>query len=136
MKPITIETEVFATPEHVWDCWNEPRHIQEWMHASDDWECTNAVNDVRVGGRLSSTLGAKDKSVSFELGGTYSAIEEGKHLAFTLDDGRAVSVSFAPIDGGVRITETFDPESENPEEMQRAGWQSILDNFKAYAERS
>jgi hypothetical protein len=48
--------------------------------------------------------------------------------------GRNVSISFESIGETTKVTETFDPEHENPEEMQRAGWQAILENFKKYVE--
>ena len=35
--------------------------------------------------------------------------------------------------GCERVTERFDPEGENPHDMQRMGWQMILDRFAAYA---
>jgi len=49
-------------------------------------------------------------------------------------DGRKVEISFAATENGVEVTESFDPETQNPEEMQRGGWQAILDNFKSYVE--
>ncbi|MDB5194495.1 MAG: polyketide cyclase [Parcubacteria group bacterium] len=131
---ITIETTVRADMDAVWNLWNAPEHIEQWMHASEDWECTAAVNDVRVGGRFVFTLAAKDKSVSFDLPGIYTEVVPNKFLAYTLDDERTVSVSFIEIDNGVHISETFEAEQVNSEEMQRGGWQAILDNFKKYAE--
>ncbi len=133
---ITVATSVRADIEKVWKYWNAPEHIERWMHASDDWECTKATNDVRVGGRLSATLEAKDKSTSFEFTGVYTMVDVGKLLEYTLDDGRVVVVSFAEIDGGVRIVEAFEMEHENSEELQRAGWQAILNNFTAYVEHN
>jgi uncharacterized protein YndB with AHSA1/START domain len=137
-KSITVQTVVKADIKTVWDFWNNPEHIKQWLHASDDWECPKAVNDLKVGGRFSFTMGAKDKSVSFDLGGTYTAVEEGKLIAYTMDgeDARKVSISFEPVEGGVKVVETFDIEHENPEEMQRAGWQAIVDNFKRHVEAS
>ncbi len=133
-KTITIETIVQADLEKVWNFWNSPEHIEQWLHASDDWGCTKATNDLKVGGRFSSTLGAKDKSVSFDLMGTYTDIEPHKLIAYTLDDGRTVKTSFTPTENGIHIVETFEMENENSEEKQRSGWQAILDNFKAYVE--
>jgi uncharacterized protein YndB with AHSA1/START domain len=133
-KTITVETIVRADIDKVWNYWTAPEHIERWMHASDDWECTDASNDVSVGGRFRATLGAKDKSTSFEFSGVYTTVDVGKLLEYTLDDGRVVGVSFAEIDEGVRIVEAFELEHENSEEVQRSGWQAILNNFTAYVE--
>ena len=133
-KSITVEAIVSAPIETVWSCWTEPEHITKWCHASDDWEAPYAENDVQEGGRFKTTMSAKDKSVSFDFTGAYTAVELHKHLAYAIDDGRKVTIDFAETPEGVRVTETFDMENENSEEMQRGGWQAILDNFKAYTE--
>ncbi|OGZ45529.1 MAG: hypothetical protein A3C84_04225 [Candidatus Ryanbacteria bacterium RIFCSPHIGHO2_02_FULL_48_12] len=135
-KTITVETVVHADADKVWEFWNTPEHIEHWMHASDDWECPKAVNDLTIGGRFSFTFAAKDGSNSFNVTGVYTAIEENKHIAYTMDDARIVTVSFESGDGGVHIVETFEMEHENSEELQRSGWQAILDNFKSYVESS
>lgn len=133
-KKITIEATVNADMATVWEYWNSPEHIVQWAHASEDWECTSAINDLRVGGRFVNALGAKDKSAGFDFAGTYTAIEFGKVIESTLDDGRTVSVKFEDTESGVQITQTFEMENQNPEEMQRAGWQAFLDNFKKHTE--
>jgi uncharacterized protein YndB with AHSA1/START domain len=129
--PITVQTTVNAPIEKVWKCWNEPKHIMGWAFASDDWEAPAAENDLRTGGKFTTTMAAKDKSFSFDFGGTYTDVQEHKRIAYVMDDKRAVTVEFTE---GTTIVETFDPESENPAEMQRAGWQAILDNFRKYTE--
>lgn len=136
MNTIAIETTVRADIETVWEYWNDPEHIKNWMHASDDWECTNAINDVKEGGQYVFTLGAKDKSVSFDLPGIYTKVDNPVFLASTLGDGREVTVSFTSVPEGVHVIQTFEPETENPEEMQRSGWQAQLTSFKAYVERN
>mgnify|MGYP003494386056 FL=1 len=133
-KTITIETVVRKDIKTVWDLFTGPEHIEKWAHASDDWECTKAMNDLRVSGRFSSTMGAKDKSVSFDFTGTYTVVEEGKALAYTLDDSRTVVTSFTEEKDGVHIIQTFEMENENSEELQQGGWQAILDTFKKYTE--
>ncbi len=136
MKSITVEVIVGAPIEKVWKMWTGPEHIVHWCHASDDWECPKAENDLRVGGRFLSTFAAKDKSQSFDLTGTYTAVEENKLIGYTMDgdDARKVEIHFEKVDGGVKITETFDMENQNSEELQRSGWQAILNNFKSYVE--
>lgn len=134
--PITIETIVRAPLEKVWECWTNPEHITQWAFASQDWEAPVAENDVRVGGRFLTTMSAKDKSASFDFTGTYTKVNDRESIAYTMDgdDARNVSVEFAETPEGVRVTESFDPESENSEDMQRSGWQTILENFKMHVE--
>lgn len=135
-SPITVETVVKAPLGKVWECWTAPDHIVHWYFASDDWEAPAAENDVRAGGRFKTVMAAKNKSAGFDLTGTYTAVKKDELLEFDLDDGRHVKVLFAELPGGVRVTETFEPENENSEEKQRGGWQSILDNFRTYVETS
>jgi uncharacterized protein YndB with AHSA1/START domain len=131
---ITVQTTVAAPIEKVWDFWTKPEHIMNWCAASDDWHAPYADNDPRTGGNFKTTMAAKDGSFSFDFGGTYDSVVDHKSMSYTMGDGRTVSVGFEPGQDGVNITETFDPESQNPVEMQRGGWQAILDNFKKYTE--
>lgn len=136
MKPITIETTVKAPMSKVWEYWNTPSHITKWAFASDDWEAPNAENDLRVGGKFKTTMAAKDGSTSFDFTGVYTVADEHKLIEYDMEDGRHVKIEFEDTPDGVKIIETFDPENENPEEMQRDGWQAILENFKKYVEDS
>lgn len=131
---ITIETTVNAPVAHVWKLWTEPEHITQWNSASEDWYTPFAENDVRKGGKFTFRMAARDGSFSFDFGGEYDVVEEHRAMAYSMADGRKVSVDFTSEGDTTHISETFDAESENPEEMQRAGWQAILDNFKKYAE--
>lgn len=131
---VTIETTVDAPVQKVWDAWTEPEHIMQWNAASDDWHTPSATNDLREGGTFTSRMEAKDGSMGFDFGGTYTKVIEHKQIDYTMSDGRTVSVMFDEHDGHTHITETFVAETENSVEMQRAGWQSILDNFKKYTE--
>lgn len=133
-NPITVRTVVNAPVSKVWEYWNQPEHITKWAFASDDWEAPAAANDLTTGGTLKVTMAAKDKSASFDLIGKYTVVKEHELIEYDLEDGRHVSVMFKEIPGGTEIVETFDPEDENPPEMQRGGWQAILDNFKKHAE--
>lgn len=133
-NPITIETIITASPSKVWAYWNEPEHIVQWAFAADDWEAPAAENDVRVGGKFKTTMAAKDKSQSFDFTGIYTAVQEQALIEYEMTDGRKVKVAFTEVPEGIKITETFDPENENSEELQRSGWQAILDNFKKYVE--
>jgi uncharacterized protein YndB with AHSA1/START domain len=133
---ITVEATVGAPVEIVWDLWIQPGHIVKWNSASEDWHTPKATNDVKVDGKFSSTMAAKDGSMSFDFEGTYTAVEEYKLIAYTIADGRKVEVHFKDDDESTKIVETFEAESTNPIEMQRGGWQAILNSFKKYAEES
>ena len=131
---ITIENNVNAPVEKVWQYWNSPEHIVKWAHASDDWHTTKSENDVREGGKFSSRMEAKDGSFGFDFAGVYDAVKKNELISFVLGDGRKVVVEFRPEGKGTYITESFEAEETNSIEMQRGGWQAILDNFKKYAE--
>jgi uncharacterized protein YndB with AHSA1/START domain len=138
-QTITIETVVKAPIEIVWDLWIQPEHIVKWNAASDDWHTPKASNDLKVGGEFTSTMAAKDGSMSFDFEGTYTKVVEYKHIAYTIADGREVSVVFsadADDDEITRVVETFEPEGIHPLEMQQQGWQAILNNFKKYVEEN
>lgn len=132
--PITVQASIAAPLQKVWDCWTEPEHITQWNQASEDWHCPKASNDPRTGGKFSSTMAAKDGSMSFDFEGVYDEVIPGELIRYTMADGRAVSISFEDNDGVTLVTEAFDPESMHSEELQRAGWQSIMDSFKRYVE--
>lgn len=131
---ITINATVAAPINIIWDCWTKPEHIKKWNNASDDWHTTVAENDLRPGGKFLSRMEAKDGSFGFEFWGIYDEVEPHKVIAFTLGDERKVKVIFNTKEGQTDIEETFDPESTHSIDMQRNGWQAILDNFKKYAE--
>jgi uncharacterized protein YndB with AHSA1/START domain len=132
---ITVAAIVNAPMEKVWTCWISPEHITKWCHASEDWQAPRADNDARVGGRFTIRMEAKDGSAGFDFSGVYTRIEKGRILEYTMDgDGRKVTVEFWDFPNGVRVSEAFEMENENPREMQRAGWQAILNSFKKHAE--
>jgi uncharacterized protein YndB with AHSA1/START domain len=133
-KNISVGTIVFAPIEKVWAYWNEPKHIMNWAFASADWEAPYSENDLKVGGKFKTTMAAKDKSASFDFEGIYSEVIPNKRIAYSMADGRKVEIDFIQSDDSIRVVETFDIEKLNPAEMQRAGWQSIIDNFKKYTE--
>ena len=131
---ITVETTVAVSPELAWAYWTEPRHITQWNQASDDWHSPSATQDLRVGGRFSSRMESRDGKFGFDFGGVYDAVEPYRIISYTIDDGRKVSILFEGVHVGTKITETFEAESENSIELQRAGWQAIMDSFKRYVE--
>lgn len=135
-ESITIETNINAPVEKVWEHWTQARHIVKWNSASPDWHTPRAENDLRVGGRFISRMEAKDGSMGFDFGGIYDEVDPHQKIAYSLDDGRKVKVLFLENENQTKVRETFDPEGQNPIEMQRQGWQAILDNFKKYVEGS
>lgn len=136
MESITVETEVNAGIKKVWDYWTNPLHIVHWNFASDDWHCPSAENDPRVGGSFKYNMASRDGKFSFDFEGIYNEIETEKMIAYELGDGRRVTILFTDLGNKSKIVETFDPENTNPVEMQRGGWQSILDNFRKYTENN
>jgi uncharacterized protein YndB with AHSA1/START domain len=133
-KPIAVKTFVNAPMKRVWDCWTEPKHINGWAFASDDWEARAENNDLRVGGRFKTVMSAKNKSAGFDFTGVYTNVKEHKLIEYVIDDGRHVKVEFKQLPDGVEVVEQFEAENQNPESIQRTGWQAFLDNFKKYAE--
>lgn len=131
---ITVETDINASLERVWEAYTSPEEIVEWNAASDDWHTTRAENDLTVGGTFLSRMEAKDGSAGFDFSGEYTSIKPLEHIAYVLEDGRNVVVKFSEEGGGVHVEVSFDPEHENTLSMQRSGWQSILNNFARYVE--
>lgn len=131
---ITVETIVHSPIESVWKYWTEPKHITQWSFASDDWHTPFAENDLRAGGKFVSRMEAKDGSMGFDFGGVYDEVSINESISYTLGDGRKVSITFVGQDNDTKIIESFEAEETNAIEMQQAGWQAILDNFKKYVE--
>ena len=133
---VTVGGSVNMPVEKVWNLWTDPKHIIKWNSASDDWHTPKAENDLRVGGRFLSRMESKDGKEGFDFSGKYSKIELYKCIDYTMDDNRKTHITFESHGNKTKITESFETETENPVEMQRMGWQSILDNFIKYAEKS
>ncbi|MEP7076283.1 MAG: SRPBCC family protein [Acidobacteriota bacterium] len=129
---ITIEVNIAADANKVWDYWTRPEHITKWNFASDDWHCPRAENDLRVGGKMVSRMEAKDGSFGFDFEGIYDEVIQNEKIVYTIADGRQVTTSFESLDDTTEIVTIFDAEKENPVEMQKGGWQAILNNFKKY----
>lgn len=137
-QAVVVEVTVTASIEKVWQYWTEPEHITQWNFASNDWQCPSATNDLRVGGVFSARMEAKDGSSGFDFSGTYTEVVPYERIAYVMagEDARKVDVTFTDVGHGILVTETFETETENPIDMQRAGWQAILDNFKKYVENT
>lgn len=131
---ISIETLVNSNIGQVWPAWTTPADINQWNAASDDWHNPKSENDLRVGGKFCYRMEAKDGQMGFDFEGTYTKVVPEKVIEYVLGDNRVVSVTFEAVNGGVKIVETFEAEDANSAEMQRQGWQSILNRFASYVE--
>ena len=135
VKPqITVQVIIKAPIQKVWEFWTEPKHITHWNFASEDWHTPKAENDLRVGGRFLTRMEAKDGSFGFDFGGTYTKVDPLKQIEYTLDDDRKVLINLASEGEETILTETFDAEDVNSLELQKTGWQAILEHFKEYVE--
>lgn len=132
---ITVSVTVNKPVAEVWTIWTDPIHIMQWNAATNDWHCPKAENDLRTGGKFSSTMAARDGSFSFDFEGVYDDVQPHKRIAYTMADGRTCEILFTEENGTTHVVESFDAEAQNPVEMQRDGWQAILDRFKAYTEK-
>ena len=133
-EKITVETQVEKDMPSVWNSWTSPEHIIHWNFASHDWICPHAENNLKPGGRFSYRMEAKDGSGGFDFSGEYLLVDVNKTIEFSLDVGRKTTVRFSSVDDATKIEETFDADKSTPLEMQKNGWQAILDNFKKYTE--
>lgn len=131
---ITVNNTINAPVKKVWEYWTKPEHITLWNNASDDWYTPSAENDLRVGGKFIARMEAKDGSMGFDFGGVYDAVKENEYIEYTMDDGRKVIVRFTSKGDQTDVVESFDAEETNSIDMQRDGWQAILNNFKKYTE--
>jgi uncharacterized protein YndB with AHSA1/START domain len=135
MEKITVEATIAADSKKVWDYYTLAEHIVHWNFASDDWQCPWAKSDMRPGGKYAARMEAKDGSFGFDFETTYDEVEEGEKFSYTMDDGRQATTIFNKLGDKTQVITSFDAETENPIELQKNGWQAILNNFKKYAER-
>lgn len=133
-EKITVKANILDGKQKVWDYYTQPEHIMKWNFADPSWHCPSASNDMRVGGKYSARMEAKEGSFGFDFEVTYNEIVVGEHFTYTMPDNRVVNVSFKDLGNSTEVTITFDAENENPLEMQQQGWQAILNNFKKYTE--
>ncbi len=130
---ITVSATINAPILKVWDSYTNPKHIVNWNFADPSWHCPSAENDMRIGGTYKARMEAKDGSFGFDFEAIYTGIKEGKEFTYEFG-GRVATVQFKDLGNQTEVIVTFDPENENPLEMQKGGWQAILNNFKNYTE--
>lgn len=134
MEPITVQNTIEASIENVWALWTDPVHVKNWNFASNDWHCPKANSDFVVGGEFHYIMAAKDGSVEFDFCGTFTKIIDQSAIQIFLEDGREMNLQFIAEGQATKVIESFEPEEVNSLELQKQGWQAILDNFKAYVE--
>lgn len=132
-EKITISTTISADKQKVWNYYTQPEHITQWNFADPSWHCPTATNDLIVGGKYVARMEAKDGSFGFDFDAVYTEINQGDSFTYEFG-GRFATVEFKETNGQTDVIITFDPETENSIELQKSGWQAILDNFKKYTE--
>lgn len=130
---ITVQALINADKSKVWEYYTSPKHIINWNFADPSWHCPDAENDMTVGGRYMARMEAKDGSFGFDFEAIYTEINQGENFTYEFG-GRYATVVFADYNGQTEVNVIFDPETENPVDLQRNGWQAILNNFKSYVE--
>jgi uncharacterized protein YndB with AHSA1/START domain len=133
-EKITVQSTINVPAEKAWELWTNPDHIIKWNSASPEWHTPRATNDLRAGGKFTSRMEARDGSMGFDFEGVYDEVKKNELIQYSLGDGRKVRVEFKKNGNQTTVTEIFDAEMQNSIEMQKSGWQAILDNFKKYAE--
>lgn len=131
---VEVKVDIKADINRVWDCWTKEEHIVNWYFGSDNWHTPKAVNYFKEDGKFSYRMESKDGSMGFDFQGRYLKIEDHKLIRYLLSDTRRVDVRFKDNGDSVSVSEDFEPESSDTKDIERAGWQSILDNFKIYVE--
>lgn len=136
MENIKIEITILASMDLVWECFTDRDHIEEWYFASEDWHCPNAENNFEVGGKFNYRMEAKQGGFGFNFTGVFDEIKTKKLIKYHLDDGREVEIKFVEEnENTVKVFQDFQPETENPRDLQQNGWYAILNNFRKYVER-
>ncbi|MES2577932.1 MAG: SRPBCC family protein [Bacteroidota bacterium] len=133
---ITVQSTINASMEKIWELWTAPEHVMKWNNASEDWHTPFAENDLKVGGKFKYTMASTDGTMRFDFEGIYTNVVNPSLIEYEMADGRKVKIVFEKDAEGIKVIESFDPETVNPEEMQKNGWQAILDNFKKYVENA
>ncbi|MFY8005071.1 MAG: SRPBCC domain-containing protein [Chitinophagaceae bacterium] len=132
---ITVQAIVPVAPAEAWQYYTQPQHIVNWNFASADWHCPSASIDLVEGGKMHMRMEAKDGSFGFDFEGNYTLIINHQQLDYTIADGRKVSIIFTNNGTSTHITVRFEAETMNSIELQKQGWQAILNNYKLYVEQ-
>ena len=131
---ITVEATINAPVQKVWNAWTNPSDIMIWNTADPSWHCPSSENDLKIGGRFKTRMEAKDGSFGFDFEGTYNKVDLHKEITYTMDDGRVAKTLFTEDEDTTKVETTFDAETQNTIELQKGGWQAILNNFVKHVE--
>ena len=134
-EKVKVTSTINADTKKVWEYYTNPKHITNWNFADPTWHWPTKSNDLRVGGTYKARMEAKDGSFGFDFEAIYTKIINYKEFSYEFG-GRTANIRFDILEDKTELVVEFDPETENPVEMQKKGWQSILDNFKKYAEQN
>ena len=133
LEKIQVSVSVTADKQKVWEYYTNPEHITQWNFADPSWHCPSATNDMKVGGVYKARMEARDGSFGFDFEAIYTEINNQESFTYQFGD-RLATIEFNNKNNQTEVIITFDPETENSVELQRNGWQSILNNFKKYTE--
>jgi len=132
---ILVKAIAAAPIDKVWDYYTKPERITKWNFADPSWHCPTASNDLKVGGKYIARMEAKDGSSGFDFEAVYTEVIAQQKLSYQFD-GRNASIDFISKQDKTEVIIQFDPETENSIELQREGWQAILNNFKKFTEEN
>ena len=133
MEKITVTAWIHAPLEKVWRCYTQPAHITRWNFAGPSWHCPHAENDMRIGGTYKARMEARDGSSGFDFEAVYIEIDPPFGFIYGFGE-RTAKVEFKEKENGTNVIITFDPETIHSIDLQRSGWQTILNHFKSYTE--
>lgn len=133
-EKMTVEIRADKPVSDAWRVFTDPSFIVKWNFASADWRCPRAENDPVTGGSFNYRMESADGKFGFNFEGKYTKIGFEREIEYVMPDDRTVRVEFIRSGAGVIVRETFDAETENSVELQRSGWQAILDNYKSVLE--
>lgn len=92
--------------------------------------------DLRTGGRFQNRMEAKNGSFGFDFEGEYLEVLPLQKIVYRMDDDRKVWIDFIEEGDNTRLKIDFEAEDMNPVELQKEGWQAILNSFKNYTENN
>ena len=135
MSTFTVSARISKPIDIVWQRFTQPAHIEHWSFENAERQVSETKNDLRIGGQFDTSTAAKDGSGKVEMVGTYTEVVDHERIAYTLDSGRKVLITFQTDGDATTVEEVVDREDSAGDAVEPAGWQTILDTFKAYCER-
>jgi uncharacterized protein YndB with AHSA1/START domain len=131
---IIVEITVNASAEEVWKLWTTPADIMIWNNPAKDWYNELVEVDLKNGGEFLFKMRSKNGNEGFDYCGRYDKVTTNELIELTTTDGRKTINQFVRRGHETTITETFEADANTPIDLQREFCQSVLNNFKNYAE--